>query len=126
MRYLTEQERRLIESERDMLKGNINRMCVTDDIKELYKQADFARHRITKIENIAKSRFADHTGEVKKVKESEKITDAMESIEMLECVRKSIDRDLNTGGITIIRNVPPESLDFVITHAINSIRRYMG
>ena len=59
MRYLTEQERRLIENECDMLKGNINRMCVTDNIEELYKQSDFARHRILKIENIAKSRFAD-------------------------------------------------------------------
>lgn len=66
MYYLTGQERRCIEYQLDMLKGNIYRMCVTDDIKELYKQADFARHRITKIENIAKSRFADHTGEVKR------------------------------------------------------------
>ena len=56
----------------------------------------------------------------------DKITDAEESIEMLECVRKSIDRVLDTGGITIIRNVPPESMDFVITHAINSIRRDMN
>lgn len=63
MRYLTEQERRCIENEFDMLKGNINRMCVTDDIKELYKQADFARHRILKIENLAKGRFADQNKE---------------------------------------------------------------
>lgn len=63
MRYLTEQERRCIENEFDMLKGNINRMCVTDDIKELYKQSDFARHRILKIENVAKSRFTDQNKE---------------------------------------------------------------
>ena len=63
MRYLTEQERRRIENECDMLKGNINRMCVTDDIKELYKQADFAVRRIFKIENIAVSRFADQNKE---------------------------------------------------------------
>ena len=56
----------------------------------------------------------------------DEITDAKESIEMLECIRKSIDRALDTGGITIIRNVPPESMDFVITHAINSIRRSMN
>lgn len=56
----------------------------------------------------------------------DKITDAKESIEMLECVRGSIDRVLYTGNITIIRNVCPESLDFVITHAINSIRRSMN
>lgn len=63
MYYLTGQERRCIEYEFYMLKGNIYRMCVTDDIEELYKQADFARHRILKIENIAKSRLADQTKE---------------------------------------------------------------
>ena len=63
MRHLTEQERRLIESECDMLKGNINRMCVTDDIEEFYKQADYAVHRILKIGNIAKSRFTDQNKE---------------------------------------------------------------
>lgn len=63
MRYLTEQERRYVENEFDMLKGNINRMCVTDDIKEFYKQADFAVRRIFKIENIAMSRFADQNKE---------------------------------------------------------------
>lgn len=63
MRYLTEQERQLIENEFYMLKGNINRMCVTDDIEELYKQADFARHRILKIENLAKSKFTDQNKE---------------------------------------------------------------
>lgn len=61
MRYLTEQERRHIEFERDMLKGNINRMCVTDSLEELYKQSDFAKHRILEIENIAKNRFTDQT-----------------------------------------------------------------
>ena len=119
MHYLTEQERKFIENEFDMLKGNINRMCVTDDIKELYRQADFVVHRILKIENIAKSRFTDQTCGCDTI--IDKITDDKESIEMLACVRKSIDRDLDTGGITIIRNVSPESLDFVITHAINSI-----
>lgn len=63
MRYLTPQERQRIENECDMLKGNINRMCVTDDIKEIYKQADFAVRRIFKIENIAISRFADQVKE---------------------------------------------------------------
>lgn len=63
MRYLTEQERQRIENEFDMLKGNINRMCVTDDIKEFYRQADFAVRRIFKIENIAMSRFADQAKE---------------------------------------------------------------
>lgn len=53
----------------------------------------------------------------------DKIADAKESIEMLECVRQSMDRDLCTGNTTILRDVSPESLDFVINHAINSIRR---
>lgn len=61
MRYLTPQERQRIENEFDMLKGNINRICVTDSLEELYKQSDFARHRILKIENIAKNRFTDQT-----------------------------------------------------------------
>lgn len=61
MRHLTEQERELIESERDMLKGNINRMCVADALEELYKQSDFARHRILEIENITKNRFTGQT-----------------------------------------------------------------
>lgn len=63
MRYLTEQERKCIENEFDMVKGNINRMCVTDNIKEVYKQADFAVRRIFKIENIVMSRFADQNKE---------------------------------------------------------------
>lgn len=63
MHYLTGEERRCVEYEVDMLKGNICRMCVTDDIKELYKQADFARQRILKIENLAKNRFADQNKE---------------------------------------------------------------
>ena len=63
MRYLTPHERQRIENECDMLKGNINRMCVTDDIKEVYKQSDFARHRILTIEKIVKSRFADQAKE---------------------------------------------------------------
>lgn len=56
----------------------------------------------------------------------DKITDARESIEMLECVESSIDRDVCTGGITIIRNVQPESLSFVIRHAITTIKRCVG
>lgn len=59
MRYLTEQERQRIENECDMLKVNINRMCVTDDIKEFDKQAGIAVRRIFNIENILMSRFND-------------------------------------------------------------------
>lgn len=59
MRYLTEQERQRIENECDMLKVNINRMCVTDDIKEFDKQAGIAVRRILNIENIIMCRFDD-------------------------------------------------------------------
>lgn len=59
MRYLTPQERQRIENECDMLKVNINRMCVTDDIKEFDKQAGIAVRRILNIENIVMCRFDD-------------------------------------------------------------------
>ena len=59
MRYLTEQERKKIEFIRDMLNGNINRMCVTDNITEIHKRAEYARHAITQIMDIAEKRFTD-------------------------------------------------------------------
>ena len=36
-------------NEVDMLKGNINRMCVTDDKEELFKMYDFACLRLNRI-----------------------------------------------------------------------------
>ena len=53
----------------------------------------------------------------------DKIADAKESIEMLECVRDSIVHDLPTRDVTILHRIDPDSLIFVINHAINSIRR---
>lgn len=53
----------------------------------------------------------------------DKNTDAMESIEMLECVRQCMCRNLRIDNTTIIHDVSPESLEFVINHAINTIRR---
>lgn len=32
--------------EYDMLQGNINRICVTDDLSELFKMAQYAHKRI--------------------------------------------------------------------------------
>ena len=38
-----------IHNEKDMLNGNINRMCVTDDVKELN---DMFKHALDRIANI--------------------------------------------------------------------------
>lgn len=54
---------------------------------------------------------------------TDKLTDAMESIEMLECVRDSIVHDLHTRDVTILHRIDPESLIFVINHAITTIKR---
>lgn len=40
-----------IEIETDLLKGNINRMCVTDDRQELYIMYSFAKKRIDNLFN---------------------------------------------------------------------------
>lgn len=56
-RYLTNVELNRIRNEEDMLKGNINRMCVTDSLKELYSMYDFALKRISRIYNINLEKF---------------------------------------------------------------------
>lgn len=56
----------------------------------------------------------------------DKFIDAMESIEMLECVRDSIVHDLHTRDITILDRIDPESLIFVINHAITTIKSGAG
>ena len=50
-RYLTNDELNRIHNEEDMLKGNINRMCVTDSLKELFKMYDMSLKRISRIYN---------------------------------------------------------------------------
>lgn len=40
---------KLINNEVDMLNGNINRMCITSDLKELEKMYKFAKKRIDSI-----------------------------------------------------------------------------
>ena len=62
-RSLTKKERTEIENLRDMLNGNINRMCVTDDLVELYDRASYALKNINKIIDIATDRFSDQTQE---------------------------------------------------------------
>ena len=40
-----------IEIETDLIKGNINRMCVTDNMQELYIMYSFAKKRIENLFN---------------------------------------------------------------------------
>lgn len=44
------------DNEIDMLKGNINRMCVTDDFDELWDMTSFAIRRILNLYEINKKR----------------------------------------------------------------------
>lgn len=60
-RYLTKDELKRIHNEEDMLKGNINRMCVTDSLKELYSMYDFALKRISTIYNINLEKFFNNS-----------------------------------------------------------------
>lgn len=62
-RCLTITERKEIEYLRDMLNGNINRMCVTDDLVDLYDNATYALKKINRLIDIAVDRFSDHTKE---------------------------------------------------------------
>lgn len=55
-------ERAKVEEIRDMLNGNINRMCVTDDLVEIYDRALYALKDINRIIDIVTDRFSDHTG----------------------------------------------------------------
>jgi len=43
-----------VREEIDMLQGNINRMCVTREEKELERMRDWAKRRIDKIYDIRK------------------------------------------------------------------------
>lgn len=62
-RCLTIAERKEVEYLRDMLNGNINRMCVTDDLVELCNNATYAIKKINCLIDIATNRFLDHTQE---------------------------------------------------------------
>lgn len=57
-RSLTTIERKNVENARDMLNGNINRMCVTDDLVDLYDNARYAFLEISRIMDIASDRFS--------------------------------------------------------------------
>lgn len=59
MRYLTDNELRIMNNERDMLNGNFNRMCITDDIEEFVKMQTVAISRISKILKICAERLTE-------------------------------------------------------------------
>ena len=51
---MTQQE---LNIEIDMLRGNINRMCVTDDLSEMISMYEFAQKRLEKIYKHNKDRL---------------------------------------------------------------------
>ena len=58
-RSLTKDELQKIYIQEDLLKGNISRMCVTDEIKELWTMYKTALDRVSTIFNTNLSRFFD-------------------------------------------------------------------
>ena len=58
-RSLTKNERTEVEDLRDMINGNINRMCVTDDLVEIYDRAIYVLKEVNRIIDIATDRFSD-------------------------------------------------------------------
>lgn len=64
MRKQTNNDLRTIYNEKDMLEGNINRMCVTDDMDELLSMKNFAMKRIERIFQVNYERLtAESEGE---------------------------------------------------------------
>lgn len=59
MRKQTKDDLEKISVQEDLLKGNINRMCVTDDIGELDSMALHARKRIEIIQQINYKRLME-------------------------------------------------------------------
>lgn len=52
-------DRRVLKNELDMLQGNINRMCVTDDEEELLSMQEWAKMRIDTIYSLNKQRLEE-------------------------------------------------------------------
>ena len=59
-RYLTDDELNTIRNHKDMIQGNINRMCVSDDIDELIKMYHIATSRIDNIFDICLKKFMNN------------------------------------------------------------------
>ncbi len=59
MKRLTKEELKMIDEQADLLKGNINRMCVTDNLEELRTMDRWAKARINQIVSINYCRLTD-------------------------------------------------------------------
>ena len=75
MRSLTRDELQKIWNEEDMLKGNISRMCVTDDMEEFERMFEFAKKRILTIYTINLFRLRDDIDTIFAKTEGEKDDD---------------------------------------------------
>ena len=64
MRKQTREDLAEIREQEELLKGNINRMCVTDSLQELIEQKSFAEFRIARILAINLSRLTESEDEV--------------------------------------------------------------
>lgn len=62
-RYLTDAELNKIRFEEDMMKGNLNRMCVTEDSDELLNMYRFANLRLKTIYDICVGKFLEAESE---------------------------------------------------------------
>lgn len=56
-RYPTSDEKKIVDCEYDMLKGNINRMCVADDLIELEAMYRYAKNRLDHIYSVNRALF---------------------------------------------------------------------
>lgn len=59
MRKQTEKDLYIVRSEKDFLEGNINRMCVTDDLEELIHMKEYALNRIEHIYQVNYERLTE-------------------------------------------------------------------
>lgn len=56
---MTEKNRRILDNDMDMIKGNLNRMCVCDTIKELEEMYNWATKRAFRIYRINLERLME-------------------------------------------------------------------
>lgn len=61
MRDLTDNDLQKIHIEKDMLRGNLNRMCITDDIEEFMKMQTVAISRLNNIFKICAERLTEES-----------------------------------------------------------------
>ena len=62
MRKQTQDDLKKIDEQRDLLRGNINRMCVTDSLEELRDMNRWAKARINQITSINYRRLTEQEG----------------------------------------------------------------